>query len=96
MGVSILKERIKEEILIYDLLQLSSLIYHAVPVHSSITPWKGAFSLLLSACAAGHSSSCLGNKLCALLGHSTAPFVSALLSQPQHQTPRMNGIRHYR
>lgn len=45
MGVSTLKERIKEEILIYGLLQLSSLIYHAVPVHSSITPWEGAFSL---------------------------------------------------
>lgn len=38
MGVSTLKERIKEVVLIYGLLQLSSLIYHAVPVHSGITP----------------------------------------------------------
>lgn len=83
MGVSTLKERIKEEILIYGLLQLTSLIYHAVPVHSSITPWEGAFSLRLPACGAGHSSSCLGKKL----RHSAAPFLSVSLSQPQHPNP---------
>lgn len=38
MGVSTLKERIEEEILIYGLLQLSSLIHHAVCVHAAITP----------------------------------------------------------
>lgn len=39
MEVSTLKERRKEEILIYDLLQVSTLIYHAVPAHAAITPW---------------------------------------------------------
>lgn len=47
-----------------------------------------SLSLPLSACATGHSSSCLGNKLCALLGRPAAPFLSALLSQPQHPNTR--------
>lgn len=62
MGVSTLKERREAEILIYGLLQLSSLIHHAVPAHAAFTPRQGAS---LPLCAAGHSSSCLGNKLCA-------------------------------
>lgn len=37
-GVSTLKESKKEEILIYGLLQLSSLIHHAVPAHRTIIP----------------------------------------------------------
>lgn len=82
MGVSTLKERMKEEILIYGLLQLSSLIYHAVPVHTTITPWQGA-SLPLY--ADGHSSSCLGNKLCALLRHPANP--SNPLSHSYSQRP---------
>lgn len=38
MGVSTLKGKRKEEILIYGLLQLSYLIHHAVPVHAAVTP----------------------------------------------------------
>lgn len=43
MGVSTSKERKKEEILIYDLLQLSSLIHHAVPVHAAFHSAVGSF-----------------------------------------------------
>lgn len=38
MGVSTLKERRKGEILIYGILQLSTLIHHAVPEHAAFTP----------------------------------------------------------
>lgn len=92
-GVSALKERRKEEILIYGLLQLCSLIHHAVCVHAAITPLQGA---CLPHHAVGHSSSCLGNKLCALLRPPASPskLFSSLLCQSHSHTQRhtMTGL----
>lgn len=70
MGVSTLKGKRKEEILIYGLLQLFSLIHHAVPVHAAVTPRQGA-SLPLH--AVSHSFSCLGKKLYAPLRPQQPP-----------------------
>lgn len=79
-GVPTLKERREREILIYGLLQLSSLIYHAVRLHTAIAPLQEA---CLPHHESSHSSSCLGNKLCTPL----RPLASPLnLSPPAMQS----------
>lgn len=95
MGVSTLKERIKEQILIYGLLQLCSLIYHAVPVHSSITPGRElTLSRSLPVEPATHPH--VGVTSCVLFSGSLHPPSSLLYCHnPNTQTPRMSGIRHY-
>lgn len=69
----------------------SSLIHHAVCVHAAITPPAGSFSS-----SASHSSTCLGNKLCAPLRPPAAPsspFSStAPLSHSYTQRRSMTGL----
>lgn len=93
MGVSTLKERRKEEILIYGLLQISSLIHHAVPVHAAFTPRQGAPLPLRAA----DSSSRLGNKLRAPTRppekkKKKKPSSSLLLSHSSTQRRTMTGL----